>query len=70
MQQSPVLGEPVFVGRKTELNDLQKHLDSMLVGKGTCVLVSGVAGSGKTRLINEFLNLAQGKNVVFFLVGA
>ena len=68
MQQSPMLAEPVFVGRKTELTDLQRSLDSMLVGNGTCVLVSGVAGSGKTRLINEFLNLA-GKKEVLVLFG-
>ena len=67
MQQPLVLGEPIFVGRKTELDDLQKHLYSMLQGKGSTVLVSGVAGSGKTRLVNEFLNIAKDKNVSILL---
>ncbi len=67
MQKPLVLGEPIFVGRKTELDDLQKHLDSMLEGKGSTVLVSGVAGRGKTRLVNEFLNIAQDKNVSILL---
>jgi predicted ATPase len=50
------LAEPVLVGRESELDELQHHLDFAVRGKGTTVFVSGEAGTGKTRLIKEFLN--------------
>jgi predicted ATPase len=48
-----VLSEPVLVGRKEELKELQRSLDSVLSGKGKTIFISGEAGSGKTRLITE-----------------
>lgn len=56
------LAEPVLVGRKRELDDLMRSLDSAFNGKGTTVFVSGEAGSGKTRLANEFLRIARKKD--------
>ena len=57
-----VLAEPVLVGREQELADLQRYLELAKEGKGTTVLVSGEAGSGKTRLVDEFLDTAKKRN--------
>jgi tetratricopeptide (TPR) repeat protein len=54
-----VLAEPVLVGREKELEELQGCLDSAVKGKGTTVFISGEAGSGKTRLVKEFLAIAR-----------
>ena len=64
MLKAIVLAEPTLVGRKRELAELTRFLDSVLEGKGATVLVSGEAGSGKTRLVNEFLCNAKEKGVV------
>ena len=58
---SIVLSEPVLVGRERELETLQHYLDLAVQGKGTTVLVSGEAGSGKTKLVNEFLSASNQK---------
>jgi tetratricopeptide (TPR) repeat protein len=58
-----VLSEPILVGREEELEKLQRSLDSVLSGKGKTILISGKAGSGKTRLTNEFLNIARKRDV-------
>ncbi|HTY74262.1 MAG TPA: AAA family ATPase [Candidatus Nanoarchaeia archaeon] len=63
-----VLAEPILVGREKELQELQVFLNSAIEGKGRTVFVSGEAGVGKTRLINEFLNLAK-KQAVTILTG-
>jgi tetratricopeptide (TPR) repeat protein len=63
-----VLAEPVLVGREKELRDLQGFLNAAIEGKGQAVFVSGEAGVGKTRLVNEFLNLAK-KQAVTILTG-
>jgi tetratricopeptide (TPR) repeat protein len=57
------LSEPVLVGREGELEELQCSLDSALLGKGKTVFISGEAGSGKTRLTNEFLNIARKRDI-------
>jgi tetratricopeptide (TPR) repeat protein len=51
--------ETTLVGREHEINQLIEYLDSATAGKGTTVLISGEAGVGKTRLVNEFLNHAE-----------
>jgi predicted ATPase len=53
----------MFIGRDHELEVLSKYLDSAFMGNGKTIFVSGEAGSGKTRLINEFLYQAQKKNI-------
>jgi tetratricopeptide (TPR) repeat protein/KaiC/GvpD/RAD55 family RecA-like ATPase len=58
-----VLAEPVLVGREHELVELMRSLDSAFKGKGTTVFVSGEAGSGKTRLVNEFLGTVKEKEI-------
>ena len=61
--KSGVLNEPVLVGREHELKELQSYLNSATQGKGKTVFVSGEAGSGKTRLVSEFLKIAREQNV-------
>jgi predicted ATPase len=58
-----ILADPVLVGRERELEELQSFLNSAIEGKGKTVLVSGEAGSGKTRIAHEFLNSARKKGV-------
>jgi predicted ATPase len=58
-----LLAEPKLVGRQRELDELLSSLDSAINGNGTTLLVSGEAGSGKTRLTSEFLNIARKKEV-------
>ena len=55
--------EPTLVGRDQEIKQLMQHLDSALNEKGTTVFICGEAGVGKTRLVNEFLNLAKKKGI-------
>jgi predicted ATPase len=54
-----ILAEPAFVGRDQELRELEQYLDRALKGQGTTVLISGEAGTGKTRLVNEYLSVAR-----------
>jgi tetratricopeptide (TPR) repeat protein len=54
-----VLAEPAFVGREPELQKLEQHLDRAFSSQGTAILISGEAGTGKTRLANEFLEVAR-----------
>ena len=61
--KSKVLAEPNLVGREKELEELHSFLSLAAEGKGTTVLISGEAGSGKTRLTHEFLDAAKKKGV-------
>jgi DNA-binding CsgD family transcriptional regulator/tetratricopeptide (TPR) repeat protein len=49
-----VAGEERFVGRQEELDLLGRRLADARAGSGRVVLVSGPAGIGKTRLVEEF----------------
>jgi len=57
------LPDPILVGRKSELEELKRFLDLALKGKGTTLFISGEAGSGKTRLINEFLKITKRREI-------
>lgn len=57
------LPEPILVGRKTELEELKRFLDLTFIGNGTTVFISGKAGRGKTRLINEFLTIVKEREI-------
>jgi tetratricopeptide (TPR) repeat protein/KaiC/GvpD/RAD55 family RecA-like ATPase len=61
--ENTVFSEPILVGREKEFEQLQIFLNSALASKGKTVFVSGQAGSGKTRLVKEFLNLAKKRGV-------
>jgi predicted ATPase/archaellum biogenesis ATPase FlaH len=61
--QSKILTEPKFVGREQELAKLEHHLELAIKGKGKTIFISGEAGTGKTRLTNEFLKRAKHKRI-------
>ena len=69
MSKPAVLAEPNLVGREKELEELQSLLDAAIVGRGKTVFVSGEAGSGKTKLVTDFLNAATLKRDVVVLSG-
>ena len=53
--------EPELVGRDESLEELQAHLEMASDGFGNTVLLSGEAGIGKTRLVQELSRRAQSK---------
>ncbi len=62
----PRVSSPTFVGRSDELRALRDVLDGVRAGDSACVVVAGEAGLGKTRLVAE---LAQGADGVDVLTG-
>jgi diguanylate cyclase (GGDEF)-like protein len=50
---------PELVGRRTELGTLRELLNRSFEGRGGLVLLSGEAGVGKSRLLNEFAESAR-----------
>ena len=69
MSKFGVLAEPVLVGREREIEVLQQYLDATTENKGITVFISGEAGTGKTRLVNEFLTSSKQKTDVAELTG-
>ena len=63
MVKRVVLSNPALVGRNKELSVLHNSLDSLLVTNGHTIFISGEAGSGKTRLVNEFVEIARKKEI-------
>ena len=57
------LAESILVGRQRELKELESNLDAAIRGQGNAIFISGEAGSGKTRLASEFLNIARKKEI-------
>lgn len=49
---------PPFIGRKTELEQLEQCFQAALAGRPQVVLLRGEAGIGKTRLLKEALSIA------------
>ncbi len=62
--KTKTLPEPILVGREKELEQLRRYLDFVFEGKGNTIFISGEAGTGKTRLVNEFLRIASEKKVI------
>jgi AAA+ ATPase superfamily predicted ATPase len=58
-----LLVESLFVGRAAEISELQDLLDSAVDGKGKTVFIQGEAGTGKTRLVKEFLKIVSKKEL-------
>ena len=54
-----------FVGRESELKNMVKLMQDSLTGKGQYVILEGIAGIGKTRLVNEVANLAAEEGFEF-----
>ena len=61
---NPVHGSRAFVGRGPELALVLDRLDATGAGRGGVLLVSGPAGIGKTRLVEEALSRYQGVALV------
>ncbi len=57
-------GRAATVGRTAELRELNRHLQEAREGRGGLVLVTGEAGVGRSRLIDDFVaHLAEGDAV-------
>jgi len=56
---SPPSAERPFVGRGRELAELRGALGEAQQGRGSCVLIAGEAGVGKTRLATELSGYAE-----------
>src|SRR5262245_22069794 len=52
-----------FVGRKDESRELQQRLNAAVAGECQFVVVSGDAGVGKTRLLDDLGKLAQARQI-------
>ncbi|HWN01199.1 MAG TPA: BREX system ATP-binding domain-containing protein, partial [Streptosporangiaceae bacterium] len=55
---------PVVVGRDVELAALAGMFSRAAGGRGTCVVITGEAGIGKTRLLTEATTRARERQVV------
>jgi ABC-type transport system substrate-binding protein len=53
-----------FIGREKELGELQRRLNAAIGGECQFVVVSGEAGVGKTRLLDEIENLAKARKLL------
>jgi DNA-binding NarL/FixJ family response regulator/tetratricopeptide (TPR) repeat protein len=53
-----------FVGRHDELQAMKRHLTNAIDGRGHCLLVTGDAGVGKSRLLAALAREAQLRNAV------
>ena len=51
--------EPHLRGRESELTAIGEHLDRLLSGAGTVVVIEGRAGMGKSRLLSEVATMAE-----------
>lgn len=70
VEESPqlmFLDKTPFVGRETELAQLERILEQVMRGRGGVVLVGGEPGVGKTRLAEEVAMRAQQKGMVSFI---
>src|SRR5262245_44969314 len=58
-------GSRPFVGRMSERQQLAEHLSAVRDGGGRVVLVSGEAGLGKTRLVEESLAVLPRERILW-----
>ena len=59
------LSESRFVGRDREFDEIKGYLHESMAGQGKLVFVTGEAGIGKTRLLDEFADYAKNQGVIF-----
>ena len=55
----PTVTCPELVGRAAELTAVSSLFESARAGAGSCILVAGEAGIGKSRLVTEAVRLAE-----------
>jgi protein O-GlcNAc transferase len=55
--------QPPLIGRQEELSLLLEHLERSRSGRGSTILISGEAGIGKTRLLEELKAVARSMGV-------
>jgi class 3 adenylate cyclase len=53
------LHRPPFVGRAAEIARLARHLEEIRAGRGALAMLVGEPGIGKTRLLEEFADIAR-----------
>ncbi len=62
-EETPVFSlKPELTGRDEEIERLDNLFDNTVKGKGSTVFISGEAGIGKTRLVEELINTAEAEN--------
>ena len=66
LPQLAFLGQTPFVGRESELGQLERTLEQAVRGRGGVVLIGGEPGVGKTRLAEEVAQRAQQKGMLSF----
>ncbi len=62
MEKGTLLDTPPMIGRREEMEILKEHLNGALKSNSSTVLVSGEAGIGKTRLVEELKYIAKENN--------
>ena len=62
-KMSTILAVPTLVGREQELTQLNDYLKTTQEGKGSTIFLSGQAGSGKSRLANDFIKSAKNQDI-------
>lgn len=62
---SPVHSFDIFVGRKNELEKLEREFDKTLNAQGHPFCIIGDTGIGKKRLLEEFRRRLTGKDLIF-----
>jgi DNA-binding NarL/FixJ family response regulator/tetratricopeptide (TPR) repeat protein len=60
---------PVLIGRSGEFGRLRAALELARDGRSSAILIAGEAGVGKTRLVAEFVELAQAEGAAVLLGG-
>ncbi|HYW51501.1 MAG TPA: ATP-binding protein, partial [Gemmatimonadaceae bacterium] len=53
-----------LVGRRHDLTALRRHLNDAIAGQGHCLLLTGEAGAGKSRLLATLTSEAQAKGML------
>jgi class 3 adenylate cyclase/tetratricopeptide (TPR) repeat protein len=63
LDRSRARGFSRFIGRETEMQNLEQALEHSLAGRGRVVGVMADAGTGKSRLCDEFIQRCRGRNL-------
>jgi hypothetical protein len=66
---SPITGKPVFVGREKELAELRRAFGVVRQDRAAVVYVHGVSGTGKSALVEQFLEELRTADVAVVLEG-